>query len=40
MNNALGAIGTTVVLHDAPQSAEGTLADLAQALNAGRSIRW
>ena len=36
INNALGAIGTTVVFHDAPRPPEGTIADLAQALNAGQ----
>ena len=36
MNNALGAIGTTVFFHDAPRPNEGTLADLAAALNANQ----
>ncbi len=36
MNAALGNIGETVVYHEAPQAKEGTLAELAQALNAGQ----
>lgn len=34
MNEALGAVGETVIFHDAPQRREGTLGELAQALNA------
>lgn len=36
MNSALGNIGQTVELHAAPESREGTLADLTQALTAGQ----
>lgn len=36
MNEALGAIGKTVILHEAPQRREGTLSELAVALNAGQ----
>ncbi len=35
LNIALGNIGKTVVLHEVADNKEGTLADLAQALNAG-----
>ncbi len=35
MNAALGNIGKTVVFHDAPEPAEGSIAELARALNAG-----
>jgi MoCo/4Fe-4S cofactor protein with predicted Tat translocation signal len=33
INSALGAIGTTVLFHEAPPQREGTLVELAQALN-------
>jgi len=36
MNVALGAVGKSVVYHATPARTEGTLADLAQALNAGQ----
>jgi MoCo/4Fe-4S cofactor protein with predicted Tat translocation signal len=36
INNALGAIGKTVLFQEDSQRREGTLADLAQALNAGQ----
>lgn len=36
MNEALGAVGQTVQFHEVPQRAQGTLAELAQALNAGQ----
>jgi MoCo/4Fe-4S cofactor protein with predicted Tat translocation signal len=35
INNTLGNIGKTVVLHEAPDSPEGSLADLSKSLNAG-----
>jgi molybdopterin-containing oxidoreductase family iron-sulfur binding subunit len=35
MNNALGNIGKTVVLHEVPDFKEGNLADLSKSLNAG-----
>jgi MoCo/4Fe-4S cofactor protein with predicted Tat translocation signal len=35
INAALGSLGKTVLFHEAPQPKEGTLTDLAQALNAG-----
>jgi MoCo/4Fe-4S cofactor protein with predicted Tat translocation signal len=36
MNEALGAFGKTVVFHEVPQRREGTLGQLAEALNAGQ----
>lgn len=36
INNALGAVGTTVLFHEAPQTREGSIAELAQALNGGQ----
>lgn len=36
INDALGAFGKTVFFHEVPQRREGTLAELAQALNAGQ----
>ena len=36
LNAALGNIGKTVVFHQVPQSKDGTVAELAQALNAGQ----
>ena len=36
LNSALGNIGKTVVLQEAPESKEGAIADLARALNAGQ----
>ncbi|HTG45558.1 MAG TPA: TAT-variant-translocated molybdopterin oxidoreductase, partial [Verrucomicrobiae bacterium] len=36
VNEALGAMGKTVFFHEAPQRHEGTLNDLAQALNQGQ----
>ena len=36
INSALGNIGTTVLLHDAPAPIGGTIVELAQALNAGQ----
>jgi molybdopterin-containing oxidoreductase family iron-sulfur binding subunit len=36
MNAALGNLGKTVIFHDAQQEKEGTIAELAQALNAGQ----
>jgi molybdopterin-containing oxidoreductase family iron-sulfur binding subunit len=36
MNAALGNLGKTVVFHDAPQEKEGTISELAQALNGGQ----
>ena len=35
MNAALGNVGKTVVFHEAPAPQEGSIAELAQALNAG-----
>ena len=35
MNAALGNVGKTVVLHEAPAPTEGSIGELAQALNAG-----
>jgi MoCo/4Fe-4S cofactor protein with predicted Tat translocation signal len=36
INQALGAVGTTVLFHEAPEIKEATLAELAQALNGGQ----
>ncbi len=36
INDALGNLGKTVVFHEAPDSKEGNIAELAQALNAGQ----
>jgi len=36
LNDALGNLGKTVVFHDVPESSEGSIADLAKALNAGQ----
>jgi len=35
MNDALGAVGKTLVLHEAPEAKENTITELAEALNAG-----
>jgi molybdopterin-containing oxidoreductase family iron-sulfur binding subunit len=36
INNALGNIGKTLLFHEAPESREGNIAELAQALNSGQ----
>jgi molybdopterin-containing oxidoreductase family iron-sulfur binding subunit len=36
INEALGAVGKTVLFHEAPESSEGTIVELAQALTAGQ----
>ena len=36
INNALGSLGTTVLFHEAPEQREGSIAELAQALNGGQ----
>ncbi|MBI4326628.1 MAG: 4Fe-4S dicluster domain-containing protein, partial [Chloroflexi bacterium] len=37
VNAALGNVGRTILLHEAPETKEGTLADLAKALQAGQA---